>query len=364
MNNSMQMSRVKEISVIICAYNAERFIRRCLNSILNQSILKKYPLILQIIVVDDCSTDQTRQILDEYAIQYHIFEVYQTPRNVKLGGARNLGLQYVKGRWISFLDADDALTSEFYEKLLERAEATGADMVGCYSMQIDDESGKILNTTVTFHPQEMGVLTFEKYRKLIFHWHTFWINIYRSELFCVFQKSIGERNFFPEDIFHEDEGAGHLLYLYAKHYEIVSEALHLRYEHAGQITKAKDIKRIRHIMQAACIFWDTAKKQPYYNVFRDEINYRFLYLYLFFSFENLLQMKTEEARKLCNEIVYSIKNLYPDILANKYISSNAKRRIRARIYLGSGFMKNSLAYNFFCCIHCLIMWLFFQGRWR
>lgn len=249
----------KEISVIICVYNRPKLIRRCIDSVLNQSILNKHPSILQIIVVDDCSTDNTRQILDEYARQYpDLIEIYKTPSNLRLGGARNLGLEHVKGAWVSFLDSDDALAPDFYEKLLTRAANTGADMIGCYSMEIDENSGKILGTTKTFYPEEMGILTHEKYKKLISNWHTFWYNIYKSELLYTFQKSIGGKKFFPEGIFYEDEGVGPLLYLHAKHYEIVPETLYLRYEHSGQITKNVDIIRIRHLMEAANTFLDNA----------------------------------------------------------------------------------------------------------
>lgn len=91
------------ISLIITAYNYDRYIERALRSALEQNYPKnKY----EIIVVNDASTDHTAQILENYLDQVR---VYNLPKNVGLAAARNFGIRKAKGQFITFLDADDYL---------------------------------------------------------------------------------------------------------------------------------------------------------------------------------------------------------------------------------------------------------------
>ena len=90
----------------------------CLESLVNQTI-DDY----EIIAVDDCSTDNSLEILRQYEKNYpDKFKVIASPVNKKQGGAKNLGLEIAKGEWIGFIDSDDWIAPDFYEKLLKKAE--------------------------------------------------------------------------------------------------------------------------------------------------------------------------------------------------------------------------------------------------
>jgi glycosyltransferase involved in cell wall biosynthesis len=91
------------ISVIITAYNYERYIERAIRSCLDQSIAKKQ---YEVIVINDCSTDNTKVILENYKDQIRIFNF---EKNVGLSAARNFGVKKAMGQFIIFLDADDYL---------------------------------------------------------------------------------------------------------------------------------------------------------------------------------------------------------------------------------------------------------------
>ena len=97
------MKGFQMISVIIPVYNKAPFLRRCLDSLVNQTDKSA-----QVIIVDDGSTDGSRQICDEY--KKHGFEVYHKKKNAGVAAARNFGLKKVKGDYVAFLDADDAYT--------------------------------------------------------------------------------------------------------------------------------------------------------------------------------------------------------------------------------------------------------------
>lgn len=112
------------ISVIIPVYNVEPYLRKCLDSVVNQTYKD-----LEILIIDDGSTDGSGSICDEYASDQRV-HVFHT-ENRGLSCARNLGLDEAKGEWIGFVDSDDWIEPDMYEVLIDRALETGADVVEC-----------------------------------------------------------------------------------------------------------------------------------------------------------------------------------------------------------------------------------------
>ena len=117
------------ISVILPCYNVEKYIDRCLESIVNQTIGVEN---LEIICVDDCSTDSTLTKLKEWEEKYpENIMVITYEENQRQGGARNIGIQYSSCDWISFVDSDDWIEHDMFEALYEKAETNEYDLVSC-----------------------------------------------------------------------------------------------------------------------------------------------------------------------------------------------------------------------------------------
>lgn len=112
------------ISIIIPVYNVEPYLRRCLESVINQT----YPY-LEIILVDDGSTDGSGQICDAYQNMDKRIRVFHK-KNGGSSSARNLGLQYAKGEYIGFVDSDDFIDLDMYESMLQEME-DDVDIVTC-----------------------------------------------------------------------------------------------------------------------------------------------------------------------------------------------------------------------------------------
>lgn len=113
------------ISVIVPAYNIAPWLSRCLDSILAQTYKN-----LEIIVIDDGATDETPQIIDEYARRdSRIVAVHQ--KNAGLVAARETGIQFASGDWIGFVDGDDAIEPDMYARLLANALKYHADISHC-----------------------------------------------------------------------------------------------------------------------------------------------------------------------------------------------------------------------------------------
>lgn len=120
------MEKIFKISVIVPAYNAENYLNRALDSIRSQTIFDE----MQIIIVDDGSTDKTGMIADEFAGQNkNAVCIHQ--KNGGESAARNTGLEMAKGEYIGFVDADDWVEPKYYENLYGAAVSTRADIAAC-----------------------------------------------------------------------------------------------------------------------------------------------------------------------------------------------------------------------------------------
>ena len=113
-----------KVSVIVPVYNTEKYLRRCLESLCHQTLTD-----IEIICVDDCSTDRSLEILREYAAKYPKLRVHAREENGGEAAARNCGLRLAQGEYLGFVDSDDAVDLDFFERLYAQAFATGADVV-------------------------------------------------------------------------------------------------------------------------------------------------------------------------------------------------------------------------------------------
>ena len=108
-------------SIVMAIYNGEPFLRETLDSVVNQYIDEfelPFEEIVQVIMVDDGSTDGTAEIIDEYASQYSNFiPIHKT--NGGVASARNEGLKYVEGKYMNFLDSDDVFSGDVLWKVYQ-----------------------------------------------------------------------------------------------------------------------------------------------------------------------------------------------------------------------------------------------------
>ena len=170
-----------KVSVIIPVYNTEPYLRECLESVINQTLLD-----IEIICVDDGSTDGSLAILREYQEKDSRVSVYTQP-NLNAGAARNHGLRYAKGKYLSFLDSDDFFERNMLEDCYCALEATNADIVCFFAKMLDMRSGEISDmpwSLVTAHLPDRDVFSPEDISSKIFNsfqnWP--WNKMFRHEL--------------------------------------------------------------------------------------------------------------------------------------------------------------------------------------
>ena len=163
------------ISVIVPVHNAADTLERCVHSIMNQTYRN-----LEIILVDDASTDSSRESMEclEQEDPERIM-VICCDENAGPGGARNIGLMYAQGDYLGFVDSDDYIQSSFYEKLLNEITSGGYDYVDCgYFNEAKDLA--MLNTG----RDTRGKLTEQQKCELIVSGGYIWSKLFRRSLFA------------------------------------------------------------------------------------------------------------------------------------------------------------------------------------
>lgn len=129
-----------KVSVIIPVYNAEEYLGECLDSIINQTLED-----IEIICIDDGSTDNSLNILNEYMSKDSRISVY-SQENQGPSGARNYGMSFAKGKYVYFIDSDDYIDLEMLETLYNISEEKGTDIILFKLMNFNHETGEEYNT--------------------------------------------------------------------------------------------------------------------------------------------------------------------------------------------------------------------------
>ncbi len=164
-----------DISVIIPIFNAEKYLKKCLDSVLRQENVS-----MEIILVDDGSTDSSGRICDDYADKYPNVRC----RHISNSGpstAKNIGYDMASGNYVAFIDSDDEIKADMFNKMLDSGYKHNADIVCCNYIQVDEE-GHISHTDYT---NKEYVLTQDEALKAILIkdkiYSQCWTKIYKRE---------------------------------------------------------------------------------------------------------------------------------------------------------------------------------------
>ncbi len=299
-----------KLSVIVPVYNmaAQNKLTWCLDSLVCQTISD-----YEIIAVDDCSTDHSLEILCDYERRYpDKFCVIASKENKKQGGAKNLGLARARGDWIGFIDSDDWITPDFYEKLLNLAEKTGADMVGCDYHLTGEHSMEIGQIVHNNKPSQTGILTKEKYKSLILDSGSLVVKIYRRHIILDFP------NRFPEHIFYEDNAIGNSWMLRAKHFEYLEEPLYYYYQHDSSTVHTITKKRCEDRMEAARVMVREAKEFGFLEEYYAEIESSFTTLFYVNTLFSYMAGVKKKEYGFVKAMGREMRETFPGFMENPY----------------------------------------------
>lgn len=147
---------IPKVSIIIPVYNMEKYLRQCLDSVVNQTLQD-----IEIICIDDCSTDNSLQILKEYASKDNRIRIIEQKINQGQGVARNEAIKIATGEYIGFVDPDDWIEPNMYEEMYNKAKEFNTDIVIC-NLELffsDSNYKKTINTLENFQKFKTSIKT-------------------------------------------------------------------------------------------------------------------------------------------------------------------------------------------------------------
>ena len=209
---------VAKVSIGVPVYNVEAYLRKCLDSIMNQTFKD-----FEVIMVDDGSTDNSFMICQEYVARDNRFKLFHQ-ENKGNGGARNTCLKYMHGEFITWIDSDDVVDNNYLERLLEVQAETGADIVRCSKKHIRGNNIFLITTYDRIYKTKEKIIEVSKldlildaidYRLLVIE---FWGTLIHRELYNGIT--------FSQGVVFEDQGNKFKLYLRSKKNVILLEQLY------------------------------------------------------------------------------------------------------------------------------------------
>lgn len=293
------------ISVIIPVFNTEKYLKECLNSLINQTLVN-----IEIICINDASTDNSLNILCEYAEKDKRIKVIDLKINKRQGGARNEGLKVAKGEYIGFVDSDDWIDIKMYQCLYEKIIEEKADICSCDYYETNSATGYIhrvesLRSDI-FHLDE-----FEKRKRIIVEGGRL--------VCCLIKRNVISDNdlFFPEGVLYEDNAVGSAIFLAANSIVKVNEPFYYYRQENSSTTRSLNNYNYFDRLKTSVMFLDNLKRIGVYHLYKEEIDYRFYSFYYINSVLGCINLFSPPAIKEILFIKKSVKK-YVNIKSNKY----------------------------------------------
>lgn len=303
-----------DLSVIVPVYNMARNgdLEYCINSLVGQTLQS-----MEIIAVDDASTDNSLEILREFEKKYPgRVKVIASPENRRQGGAKNLGLQEAQGRYIGFMDADDWALEDMYEKMVTLAKNKGADVVGTDMSRVYEHTMTPAQREECNFLSQTGVFDHELRKKYLLHPGPLVTKIYAREIFL-------DREFrFPEHMSYEDNAVFVEIGMRMKHFEHIPEANLFYYQHRDSTTHAIDLKKCRDRMEAMRIMLENAEKNGALREYGEVIEYHFCTLFYRNTLFSYMQSKLRKNMNFIKKIGKEMLSTFPDFRQNPYYLQN------------------------------------------
>lgn len=285
------------LSVIVPCYNGEKFIGRCLESLVNQTLQD-----IEIIVINDGSTDNSQDIIDSYANKYHNIKAYKIP-NSGIADARNFGVSKVETPYFGFLDCDDYTDVTMFEKMYNKAIETNAQVVVSNFYWVKGKKKKLEKEG----PYNTG-------KDMLIHlFAVLWNKIYDTE----FVRSTNIR--FPSGNRYED---AYFLYCLAPNIErlaFVDEAFVHYVQHENSIThnNNEEVKNMITIFDNILNYYAHTNR---YDEYHDELEYLHIKFFLGNSFLRSARIDDKQDRDYTIQLGWNMLNdEFPDWHHNHYL---------------------------------------------
>ncbi len=294
---------MKKVSVIIPVYNVENYLRKCLNSLVNQTLKD-----IEIIVVNDGTLDNSQEIIDEYVKKYPKKVVSIIQENGGQGAARNTGLLHAKGEYIGYVDSDDYVEENMYEELYKKAKEEDSDIVIC--------GNNVVKENYEFLSKE------DVDKEFLLGKMAVWNKIYKKNII------VDNKIQFRSKVWYEDLDFTMKVYFSSKKISYVDKPLYNYLLREGSTMNNNNIKRNLELIEAFDSLIDYCKDKKIYNKVKDEIEFLCIYHMYIFAITRVLNTNNNYKAKIAiiNKFRDYINSNFPNFKQNKYLYLLPKRR--------------------------------------
>lgn len=307
------------VSIIIPIYNVEKYLEKCIHSILNQTYKN-----LEIILVDDGSPDRCGEICDQYAKKDgRIIVLHQ--KNRGLGAARNAGIAIASGKYLLFIDSDDYVDAELAEKTVKLAEDENADIVIFDYLAVEEETGR--EDLKGFKLRKNEIFSLREQPEALLITPSACNKLYRRELFLKTGMA------YPEGRYYEDLGTTPKLFLQAERMIYLDSApLYYYILRNGSIMHSKNFEK--NFQDKTFVFEDILR---YFEECHQRETYEKELEYL--AFENLYFFSSKEIILADNNSLYLekfkdyVEKHFPEMMENVYIKKYFSKKDKLFLWL-------------------------------
>jgi len=288
-----------KVSVIVPVYNVEKYLDKCLNSLVKQTLKD-----MEIIIVNDGSTDKSQEIIDNYAKKYkNVISIVK--ENGGVSEARNLGLKKARGEYIGFLDSDDWVSKDMYKKMYQKAKSGNFDVVACDTQAIYPAEKRYISSNIKNDNVSNKELMIDAYAVI-------WNKIYKREI-------INEIEFKKGMNFCEDVEFLYMVYSKIKTIGVVKGSLHNYLQREGSLTYVYD-KKLYQLIDAMDDVIKFYKENDLYKEYKQELEYTYVrYLYATFVKRIAKTKNKKEFNRAVNIVIEKVKKEFPDYKKNYYL---------------------------------------------
>lgn len=287
-----------KVSVIVPFYNVEEYIEKCLETLVSQTLED-----IEIILVNDGSKDKSIKIVNKFLKTYPEKLVYLEKENGGLSDARNYAINYAKGEYIAFLDSDDYVEKDMYEKMYELAKKENSDMVECnfyweYPNKIKEDIG------VTYNGKNEML---EKIRVVA------WNKLIKREIL------VNSKVYFPKGYRYEDVEFTYKLIPYIETVSFLKEPCVHYIQRQGSISNSQN-ERTKEIFDVLEHVREYYKEKDIYEKYKEELEY--VYIRYAFCSSLLRIVKIENAslqKELLNLTWEKVNTTFPNWEKNKIL---------------------------------------------
>ncbi len=316
-----------KVSVIVPVYNVEKYLIKSLDSLVNQTLED-----IEIIVVNDGSTDNSKKIIEVYKEKYQDKIKYLEKPNGGLSDARNFGIPHATGEYIAFLDSDDYVELDTYEKMYNKAKEENADMVECDFIWEYPNKTKIDTGTIYTNKKEM--LTYARV--------VAWNKLIKRDLLEKYKIK------FPKGLRYEDVEFFYKMVPYYNKVSFVKEPLIHYIQRESSISKVQN-ERTKEIFEVLDNVIEYYKNKNLYNEYKDELEYTYTRLLLCSSLFRMVKIKDKKVKKeLLNTTWAKLNEKFPNWKKNKILKENKSMK---NLYMKT---INKITYKIYCAIFSIV----------